>query len=81
MTATVTALLTPRQKQILAFIRGHYTEHGFSPSMREIGAHVGLTSTSSVLYQLDQLVLAGCIRRAPGLPRALVVLDPATGGQ
>ena len=42
--------------------------------MREIGDAVGLASLSSVSYQLDQLELAGYVRRDPNRPRAMEVL-------
>jgi repressor LexA len=45
--------------------------------MREIGAQVGLTSPSSVKYQLAMLERKGYLRRDPALPRAIEVVDPA----
>lgn len=80
MTAPLVPLLTARQQQILGFVRAFHGRYGFAPSMREIGAAVGLVSVSSVRYQVTVLERAGWIRREPGLPRALVVLDPADGG-
>ncbi|UDM05474.1 hypothetical protein [Streptomyces longhuiensis] len=47
--------LTDRQRRIVACAREWITEHGEAPSMRELGAAVGLTSTSSVAYQLRRL--------------------------
>lgn len=79
MTAPVTPLLTRRQRQILDVIRRYYQTHGYPPSLRDIAARTGLASPSTVRYQLGELERAGWIRRAPGVPRALVVLDPATG--
>ncbi len=80
MTAAVTTLLTDRQRRILDVIRDHHAVHGYPPSLRDIGAEVGLSSPSSVRYQIGELERMGWIRRAPGVARALVVLDPATGG-
>ena len=79
MTAAVTSLLTARQRRILDFIRTHHTEHGYAPSLRDIGAQVGLSSVSAVRYQIGELERRGWIRRAPGVARALVVLNPADG--
>jgi repressor LexA len=79
VTAAVTALLTVRQRRILDFIRAHHAEHGYAPSLRDIGAEVGLSSPSAVRYQIGELERRGWIRRAPGVPRALVVLNPADG--
>lgn len=81
MTAAVTPLLSRRQRRILDFIRAHHTEHGYAPSLRDIGAEVGLSSPSSVRYQIGELEQAGWIRRAPGVARALIVLNPADGSQ
>ena len=40
---------------ILAFVNEFVQEHGFAPSVREMGAAVGLRSTASVSYHLQQL--------------------------
>ena len=70
--------LTAKQASILAAIRDSLASRGYPPSMREIGDAVGLASLSSVTHQLNQLELAGAIRRDPNRPRALEVLiaDP-----
>jgi repressor LexA len=47
--------LTPRQLKILGVIKSALHDQGYPPSMREIGAAVGLTSTASVKYQLEIL--------------------------
>jgi repressor LexA len=70
------ARLTPRQEQILEFIRDYGERNGYAPSMREIGGAVGLTSTSAVSYQLSILQNNGHLRRIPGRPRAVEVLLP-----
>lgn len=78
MTATVTTLLSPTQKRVLAAIRGHFVEHGYSPSLRDLSANTGLVP-SAIAYQLLQLQEKGWIRRHPHRSRAIVVLDPETG--
>jgi repressor LexA len=65
--------LTSRQRRILEFIRDAVNEHGYPPSIREIGDEVGLTSTSSVHSQLQTLEKKGFIRRDPTKPRAIEV--------
>lgn len=67
--------LTLRQELILESIQSSLKSRGFPPSMREIGAVVGLKSPSSVKHQLLALERKGYIRRNPHLPRALEVLD------
>ena len=68
--------LTPRQRKILRFIYDWVQERGYSPSMREIGRAVGLTSTSSVEHQLSALESKGHLRREPGCPRTVEVRLP-----
>jgi len=68
--------LTPRQRTILRFIHDWVQERGYSPSMREIGRAVGLTSTSSVEHQLSALETKGHLRREPGCPRTVEVRLP-----
>ena len=67
--------LTQRQRAILTMIRQSVEERGYPPSVREIGEAVGLTSPSSVSYQLSTLERMGLLRRDPNRPRALVVAD------
>ena len=68
--------LTARQRKIVRFISGWVQEHGYSPSMREIGRAVGLTSTSSIEHQLAALQAKGYLRRAAGCPRTVEVRLP-----
>ncbi|MBK5993332.1 hypothetical protein JHN53_17120 [Streptomyces sp. MBT58] len=55
--------LSVRQEAILRLIRSWIIEHGEGPTVRQIGARVGLSSTSSVAYQLGQLEARGLISR------------------
>ena len=68
--------LTERQRRILMEIRAAVEARGYPPSVREIGEIVGLTSPSSVNYQLKALERKGFLRRDPHRPRALEVLLP-----
>ena len=63
--------LTPRQEQILAVVEESIKETGYPPSVREIGARVGLASPSTVKYHLDSLEKMGALAREAGRPRAL----------
>ena len=71
--------LTPRQRAIVETIRASIAEHGYPPSMREIGDAAGLGSLSSVKHQLTRLEQFGYLRRHPGRPRALEVLRDEDG--
>lgn len=48
-------------QEILEFVNKFAQENGYAPSVREIGAAVGLSSTASVSYQLRQLQLKGLL--------------------
>ena len=65
-----------RQREVLEVIRQWVERFGYPPSVREIGEAVGLTSTSSVSYQLRMLEQKGYLRRDPNRPRAIGVLPP-----
>ncbi|CAM3395351.1 transcriptional repressor LexA [Stackebrandtia soli] len=67
------ATLTDRQRRILACIRDSIADRGYAPSVREIGAVVGLASASSVAYQLNQLQRKGFLRKDARRPRAVDV--------
>lgn len=69
-------VLTWRQRRVLQVIRESVQRRGYPPSMREIGEAVGLTSTSSVSYQLSTLQGKGYLRRDPNRPRAVEVRLP-----
>jgi repressor LexA len=69
--------LTTRQRRILEVIRDSVERRGYPPSVREIGEAVGLTSPSSVSYQLASLQKKGLLRRDPNRPRAVDVRSPA----
>ena len=69
--------LTARQRRILSCIREWVGEHGYPPSVREIGEVVGLVSPSSVAYQLKELEKKGYLRRDPNRPRAVDVRSPS----
>lgn len=70
-------LLTARQRAVLETITSSLNERGYPPTMREIGANVGLTSPSSVKHQLNVLEERGFLRRDPNRPRAIEVVQLA----
>jgi repressor LexA len=65
--------ITPRQQRILDYIRTTVRERGYPPTVREIGEAVGLTSSSSVHAQLENLRRKGRLRKDPSKPRAIEV--------
>ncbi len=63
-----------KSDRILEFVNEFVQENGFAPSVREIGAAVGLRSTASVSYHLNQLQEKGLLQSpgAKGRKRAIV---------
>jgi repressor LexA len=64
-------MLTGRQQEIWKFLTDYVDEHGYPPTVREIGEAVGLASPSTVHAHLANLERAGLIKRDPTKPRAL----------
>ena len=69
--------MTETQKRIYDFLLERSQINGVPPSVREIGAAVGLSSTSSVQANLDALAKAGLIERDPGLKRTIRIVSQA----
>ena len=69
-------VLTVRQRKVLQVIRESVEKHGYPPTMREIAQAVGLSSTSSVAYQLETLQSKGYLHRDAGRPRTVEVRLP-----
>ena len=67
-------MLTARQQEIWQFLVQYVDEHGYPPTVREIGEAVGLASPSTVHAHLANLERAGLLRRDPTKPRALELL-------
>ena len=66
--------LTKRQQEIFEFIKRYSAEHGYPPTVRDIGQAIGLTSSSTVHAHLANLERLGVLRRDPTKPRAMEVL-------
>jgi len=67
-------MLTTRQQEIWQFLAEYVDEHGYPPTVREIGEAVGLASPSTVHAHLANLERAGLIRRDPTKPRAIELI-------
>jgi len=66
--------LTKRQQEIFDFVKRYVSEHGYPPTVRDIGKAIGLTSSSTVHAHLGNLEKLGLLRRDPTKPRAIEVL-------
>jgi len=64
-------MLTTRQQEIWQFLVEYVDDHGYPPTVREIGDAVGLASPSTVHAHLANLERAGLVRRDPTKPRAI----------
>lgn len=74
--------LTDRQQQVLHYIRQSINERGYPPTLREIGAHMGIRSTNGVNDHLRALERKGYLTREDMKSRALRPRDldsPETG--
>lgn len=69
--------LTDRQAAVLDFITTHISGSGFPPTIREIGDHLGISSTNGVNDHLKALERKGYLLREDAKSRALRPLfDP-----
>ena len=69
--------ITKRQQQAFEFICAFTAEHGYPPSVREIGSAIGLSSPSTVHSHLHKLEEAGYIKRDPNKPRTIEICEDA----
>lgn len=69
--------LTPRQRQVLAFVTDFSVKNGAPPTVREIASALGIASTNAVAGHLDALARAGVLTRSPRRARGLRVADTA----
>lgn len=67
--------LTKKQSLIIEFITEFTDRQGVSPSYREIGTALGLSSVSAVAEHIDNLVAKGALKKVPGAARSLEVVD------
>ena len=67
--------LSKRQQSIYEYICSYSAEHGYPPSVREIGSAVGLASPSTVHMHLQVLQEQGLIKRDSKKPRAIEVVN------
>ena len=66
---------------IVEFVNRFVQENGFAPSVREIGEAVGLRSTASVSYHLQQLKAQGLLQAPEGKGRKRSIVANFRPGQ
>lgn len=67
--------ITPKQQEILEYIKETILKKGYPPAVREICEAVKLKSTSSIHSHLETLEKNGYIRRDPTKPRTIEIID------
>jgi repressor LexA len=67
------ANLTKRQREILDFITEFANEHGYAPSLREIGEHLGLNSPSTIHAHVENLKKKGFLKTSYNEARSIEV--------
>jgi repressor LexA len=67
-------MMTKRQKELLDYLRSYIEQHGYAPTLEEIGRHFSLASLATVHKHLQNLERKGHIRRLPNRSRALEVM-------
>jgi repressor LexA len=72
--------LGDRHIRIMKFLTEFQDQHGYSPSIREIGKHISVDSTSLVDYYLDQLCQERYIERDKRVSRSIRILHPMYAG-
>jgi repressor LexA len=67
------ATLTKRQKQLIDYLNNYISEHGYAPTLAEVGEYFGLSSLATVHKHLHNLEQKGFIKRQHNHSRALEV--------
>jgi repressor LexA len=69
-----TQALTDRQHEVLDYIGQYTSEHGRSPTVREIGAHFGFRSPFGAQRHLKALQKKHAIERDPRVARGIRIV-------
>jgi repressor LexA len=72
--------LSPKQERIINFVIEFLNDKGYPPTIRDIAAGCGISSTSVVAYNLNKLEQAGYIRRHSDISRGIKFLNPQQKG-
>ena len=73
--------LTKRQREILDYLNEFIQQHGYAPSLEEIGRRFNLSSLATVHKHLTNLQEKGFIRRAWNRSRSVELVPARTGGR
>ena len=67
--------MTPKQHKALTFIRDYKRAHGYGPTLKEIGAHIG-SKPGNVGVMMDSMEKSGVVARNRGW-RNIKIVDAA----
>ena len=73
--------LTKRQREILDFLNEFIAQHGYAPSLEEVGRRFGLSSLATVHKHLTNLQQKGFIRRTWNRSRSVEVVPSRSAGR
>jgi repressor LexA len=73
--------LTKRQREILDFLNDFIQQHGYAPSLEEVGRRFGLSSLATVHKHLTNLQEKGFIKRAWNRSRSVELVQTKLGGR
>ena len=73
--------LTKRQREILDYLNEFIQQHGYAPSLEEIGRRFSLSSLATVHKHLTNLQEKGFIKRAWNRSRSVEMIPARTGGR
>jgi repressor LexA len=73
--------LTKRQREILDYLQDFIQQHGYAPSLEEIGRRFGLSSLATVHKHLTNLQEKGFIKRAWNRSRSVEMIPTGSGGR
>lgn len=67
-------MLTPKQQEVLDYLKGYIKEHGIAPSRQEIADNFGFHPTGA-LSHLKALEKKGYIELIPKIARGIVIIN------
>ncbi len=73
--------LTKRQREILDYLNAFIQQHGYAPSLEEVGRRFGLSSLATVHKHLTNLQEKGFIKRAWNRSRSVELVQARIGGR
>ena len=73
--------LTKRQREILDYLHDFIEQHGYAPSLEEVGRRFGLSSLATVHKHLTNLQEKGFIRRAWNRSRSVELVPKPAGSR